>query len=143
MDGDRMESVRWLEHDADVLLEARAASLGRLFAVAGEALAGLMLVGPPPPAEEKRSVRVSAEGTDDLLVAWLNELIYLIAGRIFFPAEIRTIRLSERLLEAELAGAGGGSSFPELAREVKAATYHELEIAEGRSGWRCRVLFDV
>jgi SHS2 domain-containing protein len=143
MGGNERESVRWLEHDADVLLEVRAPSRERLFILAAEALVDLMLENERPLATEGRIVRLSADSPGDLLVAWLNEMVYLVAGHVFFPAAVRALSLSEAALEAKLAGVAGGPAFPRLAREVKAATFHDLELARAGDAWRARVLFDV
>jgi SHS2 domain-containing protein len=143
MQGREAESIRWLEHDADMLLEVRAPTEERLFALAAEALARLMLEGELPPETELRSVRALADDPESLLVAWLNEVVYLVTGRVFFPARVRTVRLSGGTITAELAGVPGDAGFPPLSREVKAAAFHALELAEEAGSWRCLVLFDV
>ena len=136
--------MRWLEHDADILLEVEAPSAERLFALAAEALVEAMLDEGAAVAErEHRRVRLRADGREVLLVAWLNEIIYLVCDGVFLPASVRLTELTGSSLEAMLAGETPDGSRHRLAREVKAATYHDLEVSETDGLWRGRVLFDV
>ena len=77
------------------------------------------------------------------MVAWLNEIIYLIGEGVFLPASIEIRRLTDSLLEAEMAGESLDPERHHFLREVKAATYHGLDVTETERGWRTRVLFDV
>ena len=92
---------------------------------------------------EHRRVRLRADGREVLLVAWLNEIIYLVCDGVFLPASVRLTELTGSSLEAMLAGETPDGSRHRLAREVKAATYHDLEVSETDGLWRGRVLFDV
>ncbi|MBM3321268.1 MAG: archease [Candidatus Eisenbacteria bacterium] len=141
--GTDRESARWLEHDADVLLEVTALSRERLFALAAETLARSMLDEDPPSGSSRRTVRLAGDDPEALLVSWLNEVIYLVTGRVFFPSAVRRVAISEGAMTAEIGGIEGGPRFPSLAREVKAATFHGLEIVEKSGTWRAVILFDV
>jgi SHS2 domain-containing protein len=71
----RRGSFREIEHTADLGIEITAADLPALFAVAGEALFSLIVQ--PESVQASRAVAVSATGSDleDLLHAWLRELL--------------------------------------------------------------------
>jgi SHS2 domain-containing protein len=144
-------SVPWtlIEHTADVGLELRAATLDDLFV---DAAAGLFDVVTDVTRIETRdevTFDVTADAADFLLVAWLEELLYRFdtAGELFIRGE------------AHVTGDGGdghawslhahmrGERFdPErhpLKVQVKAITYHGLELAQDEHGWRARVIFDL
>ncbi|MFH1680480.1 MAG: archease [Candidatus Eisenbacteria bacterium] len=139
----RREGVRWLGHDADLRLAVRAVSRERLFVLAAEAVARSMIDGDPPEESDRRTIRLEADDAEALLVSWLNEVIYLVTGGVFFPATVRSLEIRGCSLVAEHAGVSRGPCFPPLAREVKAATFHGLRIAEGNGTWRGTILFDV
>ncbi|MFH1278857.1 MAG: archease [Candidatus Eisenbacteria bacterium] len=137
------ESIRWLRHDADLLLEARAATEERLFALAAEAVVAAMTDRPPTEGGERRSVRLEAEDPEGLFVAWLNEIVYLVTAGDFLPARFPSLTVEEGSLSAEIEGGAPGPNGPSIVREVKAATYHRLRLSKGKEGWTARVLLDV
>jgi len=131
-----------IEHTAEVGIVARGASLPEVFA---NAAAGMMAFLIPPEAVragEARRVVVEAEDRDALLVAWLNELLLLLNGEGFVPREFRIAALEETRLEAEVLGEPVDPQRHRFRLDVKAATYHQLEIRQ-EDGWRARVIFDV
>ncbi len=143
MGGRPDEEIRWLEHDADLLLQVRAGSVERLFILAAEALIGVMIEEGPPAGDSFREVVLEAEETEGLFVAWLNELIYLVADGRFLVSAIDSVRLEACRLSAVVRGAEGSDGYAGSIRDVKAATWHALEILETGGGWSARVLFDV
>lgn len=143
MDGRPNEEISWLEHDADLLLEVRAESVERLFVLAAEALIGVMIEENRSAGGSLRDVVLEAEETEGLLVAWLNELIYLVTDGRFLVSAVDSLRLEARRLTAVIRGVDGSDGSACSIRDVKAATWHALEILETRGGWSVRVLFDV
>lgn len=137
------ESVRRLDHDADLMLEARAATEERVFALAAEAAVAAMTDRPPGGGGIRRTVRVEAEDREGLLVAWLNEIVYLVTAGVFLPARCRSLVFEGNSLTAEIEGAPPGGEGPAVVRELKAATYHRLRVSEDGEGWTARVLFDL
>ena len=70
-------TYREIEHTADLGVEITAADLPALFASAGEAL--YALIADPATIENREAIKVSATGAnpEDLLHAWLCELLAL------------------------------------------------------------------
>ena len=75
-----------------------------------------------------------------LLVRWLRELLYLhdVHGLVYRAA--RFDRLDTAGLDATVSG---GPRSGSNAAELKAVTYHGLEVAPTSEGWRARVIFDI
>ncbi len=134
---------QWIDHDADMLLEVAADSCERLFECAGTALLEA-LWGVPPSSESQftSEIRLQCEDKVDLLVAWLNELLFLSETGNSRPRSIERFRLAGNNLHAflicETKGAGS-----EPVRDIKAATYHDLAVEEVGGEWRARIVFDV
>jgi SHS2 domain-containing protein len=131
-----------LEHTADVGIEATGATLEEVFEASAEGLAGLL--GAWVPGEgEPRDVMVEASDPGALLVAWLDEILYLREAKDLLFGGFDVQGVSEGELEATVRAA------PAAGREVegtgiKAATFHRLEVSRQPDGaWRGRVYLDV
>lgn len=131
-----------IEHTADVGIVARGDTLPDVFAHAAEGMMSFiiqpMLVSPI----ETRRVAVEAEDRGGLLVAWLNELLVLLNGDGFVPREFRIGQLTDTRLEADVLGEPVRTDRHQFRLDVKAATYHQLEISHN-DGWHAKVIFDV
>lgn len=133
-----------LEHTADTGVIAFGSTREELFENAAYGLFDLMygLESLAPEEGRTRRVTVEADGPEELLVAWLGELLFLSESEERAWCRFSIDRLVDDRLEARVAGAP--FSEVELAGPpVKAITYHDLEVAETDEGWRARVVFDV
>lgn len=113
-----------------------------LFEAAAEGLLELYCVTPSPEPAEARELRLEPQPPEDLLVAWLNELIFLIGTRRWAPARVHVEELGDAGLRAVLEGAPLGAS--KLALEIKAATFGGLVIRRDADGTlKTTVILDV
>jgi SHS2 domain-containing protein len=128
-------TYRWVDHTAEVGLEVEAPSAELVLADAMHALAELLDGGAGPP--ETREIRLEAADLATLLVAWLEELLFLADTAGFVP-EGTDLVLRDTKLDAVLHG-----RTTEPRPLVKAVTYHELVFEPAGDGWRAKVVFDV
>jgi SHS2 domain-containing protein len=133
---------RWFDHTADVGMEVWGESLPRLFAHAALGLYDLM--GAPATLERRVEEEIRLEGADlgELLVAWLGELAYRLAAHGHVYGEAEPV-VEGTALSARLVGGVVPEGVRRMAREVKAATYHELVVRRTPGGWEARVVFDI
>jgi SHS2 domain-containing protein len=87
-------------------------------------------------------VELTAPDEEDLLVAWLNELIYLFDTENILFKRFEVTVLDNRL-KARVYGEKVDSSRHRLKTGVKGATYHMLGVSKGDSGCRVQVIFDI
>jgi SHS2 domain-containing protein len=131
------------EHEADVGLVVRGRDGRDLFANAGLAL--FELVCDVSAVEERSAYALAgeADGVESLLVAWLNDLVYLFEGervvcrRFAFPA------WSETAYRGEAFGEPVDEERHEPRDFVKAATYHGLSVTRTEAGLAATVILDV
>ena len=132
-----------IEHTADIGIEVKSDSLARLFAVSACAMFDIMgdLSGVRP--SDKAAVSLSADSVEELLITWLNELIFRaeVSGMFFSKFEIESI--DEVSLKASVWGEPYSEDIHSMGHSVKAATYHELEVTHSDQSWSARVIFDV
>jgi SHS2 domain-containing protein len=137
--GKRFEVI---DHTADVGIAAYGEDLKEAFANAAYALFSMMLDLEGVGDVLCRQVEVTADDRSDLLVAWLNELIYLfeVDNMLFKRFDIG--ELNETRLRARCYGERIDPERHKIQVGFKAATYHMLKIDEG-DGFRIQVLFDI
>jgi len=122
------------------------AALEELFVHAADGLAVQLFSAPERLSGYKvvrRTIELNAQTCEELLVDWLNELIYVFFADGFLCAKA-CVSIRE---EAVLSGCVEGYSIPPkdmvYAREIKAATYHGLKIEKNDAGLEAEVLLDV
>jgi riboflavin kinase/FMN adenylyltransferase len=130
-----------IDHTADRALQVWGEDLPALYAGAARGMYSLMgdiheegLI-----ATEWREVSLEALDRETLLVDWLNELLFLaeVEGLLFLEFRI------ESLTDTTLHAQAGGIHAPVTKADIKAATFHDLEIAQDGSGWSTVITFDV
>jgi SHS2 domain-containing protein len=131
-----------LPHTADIGVRARGTTLPELFVNAAAGMLSFLAATAPAAPAAHRTVQVRGADDESLLVNWLNELLYLVAVERFFPVAMSIRRLERGVLEAAL---DGSVLPPEVRqpREIKAATYSNLQIEHTARGYAVSVIFDV
>ena len=135
----------FFEHTADAGAVVRGATLPGLFENASRAL--FDLICDRRAVRPLRSVRLAVRGSslEDLLVRWLSELLYVMERDELVFTSFAVTRVDRTRLVAR-GGARGeriDRARHRLRREIKAVTYHQIQIVRGRSAWRVRLVFDV
>lgn len=132
----------YLEHTADVGIRSWGPTVRAAFEEAATGLATLMGAVADPPGH-LRSIRVEGADLGGLLVALLNEVIYLCESADGEGiASLRVTDLHRARLDAVVELAPVRRHIEGLA--VKAATYHQLEVRELPDGSaETRVYLDV
>ena len=126
-------------HMADKAIDAWGPTLPAVFEAAARGMFALMA---DLDAIETTQVRQTTLSVDDLevaLVDWLSELLYQreVHDEVYTQFEVT---LEEGQLHASFAG---GPATPTGA-VVKAATFHDLRLAQDEAGcWRARIVFDT
>ncbi len=141
--GRTIEGVRFLEHTADAGIEVEAESLDACLARAAAGLFALMFVPPPAPAPEQvEEVSAEAESPEELLVVWLQELLYRseVGSLCFCRFEVETDGLR---LRGRVVGVPIGAGVEPVGPMVKAVTRHDLRLHRAGERWRAHVLVDV
>lgn len=131
-----------VEHTADAGIRVWAEDLDGLFAEAARAVIGVMGHGS---GDEARSESVSLEAPDReaLLVDWLSEMIFLFEARDVVPERVE-VRVHEGPWRVEGSVAGpSAETFVQEGPQVKAVTYHGLELRSGPDGCEAVVYVDV
>lgn len=131
------------EHTADLGLQARGDSLAELFEALGEGLAEQICPRASVAAGRCVRVEVESDNLESLAVDFLAELLRLFHLKRFLIAGVRVERIDENSVAAAVDGEDYDPARHELDAEVKAATYHQLQVAREGDAWEARVILDI
>ena len=132
-----------LDHTADLGIKIRGTDLKNLFESAGKALIHLMLRGMNPKKASTMKISVAGEDLADLMVRWLGEILYLFEGENLVVNSIDIHDITPYRLEAALKTVPFDPKVHEILSEIKAVTYHQIEVANKGNEWEARVIFDI
>ncbi len=143
-----MKPYEIIEHTADVGLKVSAKTLKELFENAAKGMFGIITGEDRVKSLQfkvKRDIRIKkeVEGLEELLVDWLTELLYIFNKEEILFDNFRVVELDSSGITGELQGNRIDLSQETLQTEIKAVTFHNLKIEEDKSGFSCKIIFDV
>ena len=136
-----------VDHTADLAFVARGRTLADLFTHAAEGMVAFLYDrATVEPLEEER-IEITGEDAEELLVTWLQEILYRHEVKRRLYSEFRV----ESAAPPRLVASAHGESFDPRRHEIltciKAATYHDLaivtEITPAGPLLRVRVVLDM
>lgn len=132
---------RAVPHTADVRVEAWAPTRERCIA---EAVLGtvetFLDISAVHPVSSHR-FRLAANSDEDLLVAVLDEVIYLLDATGVVPVDVE-LEPVDGEVDVRFATTDA-RSLPQVGAVPKAVSLHELSLHVGPRGWTCSVTLDV
>jgi SHS2 domain-containing protein len=132
-----------IDHTADLTFVVQGADLAELFSRCGRAVFALMVDIEGVCPREHRSLQASGATLTELLHEWLSRLLELFFCDGFVAREITVRKLAPTEMEADLCGEVFERGRHVYLREIKAVTYHALDVSREGAGWRARVTVDV
>ena len=127
-----------VSHTADLAVEVWAPDLEGLLRCAAHALYHLLGVKGAAQSREKQQFSVELGDDESLLVSFLNELLYVYQQDGCVWKDFAFTRDSDRLVVNGWCECLDGEST-----EIKAATYHRMDIQRTERGLETIIVFDV
>jgi len=134
---------RILEHPSDLGIEAWGNDLAEVFRQSALALTSLVVEPTSVRALERRTLQIRGTDTENLLVRWLSEILYLYDGEDFLVSEAEVQNIDETTIDSTLVGEILDMTVHELRTDVKAVTYHQLKVSHETGNWRAIVYLDL
>lgn len=97
----------------------------------------------PGAALTEKEISVCGEAPEDLLKAWLDELLFCYAVDHLVLVRIKSIDVGGKEMKALVLFDVFDREYYTVKDEIKAVTYHELEVKKLRNRWQAQVIFDV
>ncbi len=136
-------TYRYLPHTADIKVAIEAPSLEGLLQD-GLAIVRQLFVGESP--VEKRAeqpLQLAAANAEELLLAFLRDLLYRYETSGFIPASLKIEHLDAGYVTGSLLGERFDSTRHQPEPEVKAVTRHGFVVRRTPEGWYAEAVFDV
>lgn len=132
-----------LDHTADLGIIVRGTNLRTLFEVAAKSMMYIMVKGKP--VDTTKTFNLSVEGYDlaDLMVRWLGEILYLFEGEHELVTGVEITSVSHSHLDATLETVSFDTNLHEILCEIKAVTFHQIEVVKKDDHWEARIIFDL
>jgi protein archease len=138
---DRGSGHRTVPHTADLRIEAWAPTRDGCIRQAVLAVVESFLDPSSAHGDHARLRRLIADRNDDLLVAVLDEVIYLLDTAAEAPVDLE-LRDVDGGVDVVFAMADA-STLPQVGAVPKAVSLNELRFFHCHHGWRCSVTLDV
>jgi len=138
-----MAEFEILDHTADVKIKAYGGTPEELFESA--AVAFFTVIADIEGVREDISYPISAEAAslEELMVSWLNELLYHYEVKRLLLKRFKVSSLNERSLGATGYGERLEPSRHVIHREVKMVTYHQLKVGRDEGRFFAEVILDL
>ncbi|MBA7700314.1 Protein archease [subsurface metagenome] len=138
-----MAKYEFINHTADLGIRVRGLSLKELFENAARAMFDLIVDLDTVETRDQMAIEIKGGELEELLADWLRDLLYRYNGDKYLLKEFKIEKISPRGLKARVRGEKLDMSRHTLKREIKAVTYHGLEIRKLNHEWQAQIIFDI
>lgn len=130
-----------LPHPADIRLEVTASCKEDIFRGALEGMAHIIQPDiSKRKSQKKEQIKIHSLDLNTLLVDFLNEIL---AKSDIYNCIFDKIKIKE-LADNCIEGTIEGGKVEKFSQEIKAATYHKLDIFQDKKDiWKAVILFDI
>ena len=132
-----------IDHTADLGIVVAGKNLKALFQNASSAMMRIMVKREPE--ETGAPLHISVEGADlpDLMVRWLGEILYIFQGENRLATQTKIFEITRNHLDAQIKTIPFSLAKHEILTEIKAVTYHQIEVIRKGELWKARIIFDL
>ena len=138
-----MKPYELIDHTADVVIKAYGKNISEAFENAAKGMFDIITDSSEIESVGQYDIHLEAQDLEQLLVDWLSELLFLNSAKNlvfgFFKVELDEEKCH---LSARVFGEKYNISKHKMGVEIKAVTYHMLEVKNKRP-YHVQVLFDI
>ncbi|MDI6754482.1 MAG: archease [Thermodesulfobacteriota bacterium] len=138
-----MKRYETFDHTADLGIRIFGRTCEEVFANAAYALFDLLTGLDQVRENIAYTIQVEAEDREELLIRFLSELLFLCESEGYLFQRFSFTHLNQKSLKVVAYGETFDPSRHEFKTEIKAVTYHQVEVKESHGAWEGRVIFDL
>ena len=138
-----MKEYEFFDHTADIGIKAFGNDLSEAFVNAAKAMFDIITDSSEIDCTGEYKIELEADDLEQLLVDWLSELLFLFSAyNIVFGEYKIDLNISHKKLSSVVCGEKFNTSKHKSGVEIKAVTYHMLEVCKDNPCF-VKVLFDI
>lgn len=137
-----MHNHKLIGHTADIRAGLCSESMAGLLVSAYDAVLEIYGLSPAGEGSAVREISVNAQDNEELLVEFINSLLYLVQTEKFWPRAVDKTEVSGFNARVVLSGKNRENGVP-ISREIKAATFHGLVVKNDGKNFTAEVFFDL
>ncbi|KXB02795.1 hypothetical protein AKJ45_00395 [candidate division MSBL1 archaeon SCGC-AAA261F19] len=142
-----MKKFEWIDHPSDAGFRAYGENLAEVFENAALALTEILVDTSKIGRKEEIEIEIEAEDKKALLYDWLEHFLYLQGAENIVASKFEIEEITRREDYYKLRAKAWGERFePDRHNprtEVKAVTYHMMEIVEEEDRCSAQVIVDI
>jgi len=132
-----------IDHTADFGIQVFGTDSRELFTNAALALFDVITEMDELNGDDSCDITASGEDWSDLMINWLREILYLWNGREMLVKSVQVLSLSEHNISARIYFDAYLPDRHTIKTEIKAVTYHQIQVKRSPSGWKAQIIFDI
>lgn len=138
---------KFIEHTADIAVEVEGKTIEELFTSSFYAWRDAVLELNNIKNDHSKKFLFNANSTEELLIEMLSELNYQLYTKKWIALSIKKLmiqKLNESYhLEVEVFGQSFNPDNHFIKEEIKAVTFHQMNIEERNGTYFTRIVFDI
>lgn len=139
-----MKRYETIDHTADLGIKVFGESIEELFENAAFGMFDIITdIKNVQVVGVRKKINLNAEDLNELLVEWLSELLFKFDTNKMLFSEFNVKNIDTFSLNAEVGGESYKKEKHHLKRELKAVTYHAMNIKREGNCWTVEVIFDT
>ncbi|MFH1063074.1 MAG: archease [Candidatus Omnitrophota bacterium] len=140
----KQTKFKYIPHTADIGLRISGTDNAAVFINAAIGMFSIIAkLKQPEPTTVEYQIKLNAANLEELLVAWLSELLTLSDIHNLFFTHFQINHLSASSINARVQAVKINSQNIEKKTEIKAVTYNELSIKQEKQRIIAKVFFDI
>jgi SHS2 domain-containing protein len=137
----------FIDHTADIAVEVEGDTIADLFIASASAWQESVVEKNKINFFIRKEIFIEGMSYEDLLVSFLDELNFLLLTKKWVSGNINEIEIKKTedrfYLKAEIAGENIDENKHQIKVEIKAVTYHQMEIKKIKNKYSTRIVFDI
>jgi SHS2 domain-containing protein len=142
-----MGHYQQIDHTADIALHVTGNDLEDLFITASQGWRHLITGASEVDPKERKGMNLNAASLEELLVECLSELNYLFVVKHWLFNHYYEFQIDSDDSSYSLLAKFDGEQFTEerhrIENEIKAVTFHQLQIRKDHHGYDTTIIFDI
>ncbi len=131
------------EHTADIGVRAWGENLAQLFEASARGLFNVAVERGTFSPGEMRKIELTAESREELLFAWLRELLYIFDTEHLIFSEFQFRDLTDTKLSCHVRGEKLDPKKHAIGHEVKAVTRHQFKLEQKNNRLSAEFILDI